>query len=193
MSTAEIDTTALAASASRGEIHWRRVLGAFQLAIPVKDKAVLLEPEERLLSVMRWIGQAIPAHSRWYPVFIRYLDKLGGRVSSFGGDPTQIQPSPTGTGKPHRRRPHKPPEHLRHELTGKVAGLNYDHFGDFEGFILETDHQHHHQYYSSEPEIAELAQHAWHERLRITIHSEPHHPNHPLTITIHQPPTPFTG
>jgi murein tripeptide amidase MpaA len=178
------------AIASRAEIHWRRVLGAFQLSIPVKDKAILLEPEERLLSVMRWIGQAIPAQSRWYLVFRRYLERLGGRVSSFGGDPAQIEPSPTGQAKP---RPHKPPSHPTYELTGKIAGLNYDHFGDFEGFILETDHQQHHHFHSREPEIAELAQRAWRERLRLTVYTDPHHPNHPVTITIHPPPTAFTG
>jgi len=194
----ELDLTQPEAAALRStrtakdEIHWRRVLGAFQLAIPVKTKEALLEPEERLLAVMRWINQAIPAHSRWYPVFARYLELLGGRVQSFGGDPTRIQPSPTGTVKHHRphRHPQKPPEHRPgHELTGKVTGLTYDRFGDFDGFILDTDHDHRHRYTSGEPSLAALVERAWRERLRITVHSDPHHPGHPDTITIHTPPS----
>jgi hypothetical protein len=84
-----------AAISDRRRIEWRRVIGAFQFAIPVKDKATLLPLEERQLSVLRWIGDTIPHSSRWYPVFLRYLHKLGGRVRTFGGDPSAILPSPT--------------------------------------------------------------------------------------------------
>jgi hypothetical protein len=167
------------------------VLGAFQLTIPVKTKGVLLEREERLLSVMSWIGEAIPHHNRWYPVFRRYLEQLGGRVTAFGGDPTQILPSPTGEGR--RRRPPKPePEEAERTFTGKIAGLIFDQFGDFEGFALET-HEHQHRFHSREKDLAQLAERAWRERLRITVHVEQDDPHRPLTIIIHQPPTPFSS
>lgn len=84
------------------QLEWRRVLGAFQLTIPVSTKGLLLEREERLLSVLRWIAEAIPADSRWYPVFVRYLDLMGGRVTGLGGDPDQISPSPDGNGRVDR-------------------------------------------------------------------------------------------
>lgn len=45
-----------AAVVGRAEIEWRRVVGAFQLTIPVKTKAEVLLREERDLSVLRWIG-----------------------------------------------------------------------------------------------------------------------------------------
>jgi hypothetical protein len=77
-------------------IKWRRVLGAFQVNIPVQTKSLLLSREERLLSVMRWIGEAIPADNRWYPVFRRYLEQLGDRVAGFGGNPDEVLPSPDG-------------------------------------------------------------------------------------------------
>ena len=81
--------------------NWRRVLGAFQLSIPVNLKEILLPREERDLSVLLSIGQAIPNHSRWSPVFRRYLETIAGRVKEFGGDPMKILPSPTGDcGKP---------------------------------------------------------------------------------------------
>jgi len=77
-------------------IKWRRVLGAFQVNIPVQTKSLLLPGEERLLSVMKWIGEAIPPDNRWYPVFRRYLSQLGDRVAGFGGNPDKILPSPDG-------------------------------------------------------------------------------------------------
>jgi hypothetical protein len=83
----------------RYPIKWRRVLGAFQVNIPVQTKSLLLAREERLLSVMKWIGEAIPADNRWYPVFNRYLLQLGNRVSGFGGDPDDVLPSPDGSSR----------------------------------------------------------------------------------------------
>jgi hypothetical protein len=89
------------------KFNWRRVVGAFQLTIEVLPKPRLLIHEERRLSVLRWIGEAIPHESRWSPVFRRYLHEIAGRVSAFGGNPTHIRPSPTGDG----RRKHHCPKH----------------------------------------------------------------------------------
>jgi hypothetical protein len=79
-------------------IGWRRVLGAFQLTIPVKTRQALLLGEERQLSLLRWIEQGVPVNSRWHPAFGRYVDLTAQRVRDFGGDPDQVQPSPTGDG-----------------------------------------------------------------------------------------------
>src|SRR5581483_1813069 len=76
--------------------QWRRVLGAFQLTAPVRPKEALLFREERHLSVLRWIAESIPKSSRWHPVFERYIDVIGSRVISFGGDPAHVKPSPYG-------------------------------------------------------------------------------------------------
>jgi hypothetical protein len=80
-------------------IQWRKVLGSFQLTIPVQTKQVLLEPEERLLSVLRWIAKSIPQDNRWHPVFHRYLKQIAGRVDALGGDSTQVSPSSSGDWK----------------------------------------------------------------------------------------------
>jgi hypothetical protein len=32
----------------------------------------------------------------------------------------------------------------------------------------------------------------WGERFRLTVYTEPRHPGHPVTITIHPPPTAFS-
>lgn len=80
----------------RPDMEWRRVLGAFQLSISVKTKEVLLEKEERLLSVFRWIEQAIPPDNRWYSVFKRYVGQIANRVDEFGGVSSKVAASPTG-------------------------------------------------------------------------------------------------
>jgi hypothetical protein len=184
-----------AAASSRRLIEWRKVMGAFQLTIPVKDKTMLLLPEERQLSVLKWIGETIPHSSRWYPVFRRYLHKLGGRVKTFGGDPSTVQPSPVGDpngkGGPGGKGHGHGPGHERLDcFTGKIAGLIFDRFGDFEGFLLETD-EGDRKFLSREKDVAELAERAWRERLRITVCSERDEPNHPATIIVRQPPAHF--
>jgi hypothetical protein len=177
-----------AAGHAVAEIEFRRVLGAFQLDIPVHNKHLLLGREEKELSVLRWIFKSIPHHSRWYPVFRRYLEQMAGRVSSFGGDPGGILPSPTGDGgKPGH---HEPPGERREAFTGKIEGLIFDRFGDFEGFILDTEDGDR-KFYSREEEVKQLAERAWRERLRITVYAERHQPHRPVSIVVRQPPAPF--
>lgn len=92
---------AAAAAVATGSdvIKWRRVLGTFQINIPKRPKAALLISEERLLSVLKWVAQAIPVDNRWYPIFQRYLIQVGIRVTDLGGDPGSVTGSPDGTGR----------------------------------------------------------------------------------------------
>jgi hypothetical protein len=165
-----------------GEVRWRKVIGAFQLTIPVGEKRLLLAREELSLGVLRWIGEAIPTGSRWYPTFQRYLDGVAGRVTAFGGDPAKVLPAPPG-GQPAGRSEHE-------AATGKVCGLRFDRFGDFEGFTLATAHGER-EYDSREPDLAELAERAWRERLRITVWSDRHHHRRPEAIVIREPSARF--
>jgi murein tripeptide amidase MpaA len=169
-------------------IEWRRVLGAFQLTIPVKTKEVLLEREERDLSVLRWIAEAIPHHNRWYLVFHRYLEQIAGRVTAFGGDPTKILPSPTGEGRRKHRRHEEHEE--RRAFTGKITGLIFDRFGDFEGFMLDTEDGER-CFRSREHEVEDLVHCAWVERIVITVFVECHEPHRPISIILRRAPRPF--
>lgn len=178
-----LEAVAVAASQERDLIRWRRVVGTFQVSIPVETKPQLLPTEERLLSVLRWIARSISTHDRWYPVFQRYLTQVAGRVSALGGDPAQIPPSSSGEGG------HKPSP-PRVCVTGKISGLLFDRFGDFEGFLLDTEHGER-EYLSREKHMAELAERAWRERLRITVCAERHSPHRPETIVVHPPPVSF--
>jgi hypothetical protein len=182
--------TQLTTNASVASLEWRKVIGAFQLSIPVSQKSKLLLAEERQLSVLRWIGEAIPAKNRWYPVFQRYLEVIGGRVQSFGGHPTQILPSTLGNGVPglpgYPDHPGHPGsvEHEHPSFTGKIDGIIYDHFGHFEAFILESHEGGHHRFESHEARVHAIAQRAWMSRIVTTVIVRKDHPELPIEIIL---------
>jgi len=124
---------------------------------------------------------------------------IAGRVKSFGGDPSTIAPSPKGTvGEPHhgpgRGWPWGGPggagrgDEPIH--TGKVGGLHYDRFGDFDGFVLKTEHDSH-RFHCREPDIALLVRRAWRNRLRLRVWSLPNEPHMVASIMVLEAPTPF--
>jgi hypothetical protein len=154
-------------------LSWRRVSGAFQFTITISTRERLLLPEERLLAVMRWIWEHMPPQKRWYPVLQRYLGDLAGRVKGFGGDPSQISPSETGQVPGLTKEPH----HGRHcgETAGKIRGIVFDHFGDFEGFIVEDERGHLHRFTSHERPMLAVIQRAWEERITVRVLSERTH------------------
>jgi hypothetical protein len=141
-------------------IRWRRILGSFQVSIPVRTKDVILVPEERLLGVLRWIQLAIPHDNRWFLVFERYVNEVAERVRALGGDPDKIKPSPGGI--PSQGKD------IDHRVTGKVREVVFDCFGDPESFVLDCcDHTH--RFRSHEARMAELLLKACKERLSITV------------------------
>ncbi len=181
----------------RAEIDWRRVLGMFNLTIPVATKAELLAPEERLLSVLRWIQQAIPLESRWFLVFQRYVDQIADRVLDMGGDPDRVRADPNGDWGhkiKHHEDEHDRHEHDRHEraerrearirFSGKIASLEYDRCGDYEAFLLDTEDGLR-RFEGREAELEELAERAWRERTTVSVYAERHDPDRPSKIVLH--------
>lgn len=53
--------------------------------------------------------------------------------------------------------------------SGKMSGLLYDHFGDFEGFTLESYGGKHLRFFSREAAILDIASRAWQERYVVTV------------------------
>jgi kumamolisin len=176
----------------------RFVYGSFQVSIPVSVKSEMLLPEERNLSVLRWIQQTIPSASRWYPVFQRYIEQLIGRVTALGGDGNAVPPTATGiwpglSGSGGSHGGGKTPTH-HHEsacYTGKVDGIVYDHFGDFEAFLLETFDGERHRLDSHEPSVLRLVRHAWKHRILLTVTVHQNHPHQPIEITFLGAPPPY--
>ena len=171
---------------------WREVTGAFQLAIPVDVKKNMLIPNLRLLSVLYWRARKLRPENRWYKVFLRYVDMIADKVRGLGADPLAVPATPDGNwpgllpDKPDANgsddssaddsplpeyggwdTPDKDGEAKPH--TGKISGLLYDHFGDFEGFTLEMHQGTHYRYRSREQSILDLVREAWRERYVVTV------------------------
>ena len=191
----QIETLDVGAAGERSFHPWRRVMGQFNITIPVSTKGELLPHEEERLSIMKWIGASIPKKSRWWPVFQRYLEQLGGRVTFMGGDPGKVYPSPTGVwhhpyhpgegghggghgghgGNGHGKgggghdRDRDSDGHDWGGVTGKVDAIVYDHFGDFAGFVLEDFHGRMHHFHSREPLVEDRVRRAKEQRLVTTV------------------------
>jgi hypothetical protein len=147
--------------------NWRYVVGTFQVKIPVTTKEVMLRPEENTLAIMKWRLANTVKTNRWYPVLERYITYIAGRVDGLGGNSTLIPPSPLG----YVATPEKGKYHERNEHTGKISGLIFDHFGDFEGFWLESFSGEKHFFKSRHREIEILADRAWREEILIAVYA----------------------
>jgi hypothetical protein len=148
--------------------------------------------------LLLWIFSVIPVANRWYPIFLRYIGALADQITVLGGDPSAIPPSATGiwpgsppwpgTGKGKGVPKGGPGKHR--QRVGKIAGLVYDHFGDFEGFILETGDGQLFTFLSRETHVEALVDRACGERLRVTVISEHHDEDRPRRIILHHAASP---
>jgi hypothetical protein len=202
---------ALARSQGKGTVtrNWRYVVGTFQVKIPVSTKDVLLLPEENTLAIMKWRLSRTPASNRWYPVLQRYISYIAGRVDGLGGNSGSIQPSPTGVvpkpghcqdhphqhpcGDPHCDDPccvrsHIEPCAPKCASTGKVCGLIYDRFGDFDGFLLVTEDGTERSFHAREAEIESLVRFAWTDRVVVTVLVREGEPDRPVSIVLRRAP-----
>jgi hypothetical protein len=178
------------AAVGEGELRrWREVLGIFQITIPVSTREQMVENEEIRLSIFRWIFQGIPVSNRWYPVMERYLAELAEKVRALGSDPDKILPSQNGYdgippyGEPHPRPGRRDDRDLE-EFTGKIDAVAYDHFGDFEGFVLELFSGEQRRFESREWAVQTLALRAWEERILVTVVVNRHRAHIPLTLML---------
>jgi hypothetical protein len=79
----------------------QQVIGAFEIAIPVSKKELIVDDERRTYSVMKHIATRIPPMDRWYPIFQRYLHGLGVKLDALGVDPDSVHGNPDGSGEPY--------------------------------------------------------------------------------------------
>lgn len=167
-------------------LNWRYVAGAFQINIPVGTASELLVPEENLLAVFRWKLEQIPPTNRWYPTLQRYVEQISGRVDGFGGNAQTVPPSQTGV---HIGVPEPgvlPPGDL--EYAGKISGLVYDRFGDFEGFTLETEGGRDEMFRSEETAMEEVVRRAWVERWDVAVIVRKAERHVPVSIVLRHAP-----
>ncbi|MGA8875874.1 MAG: hypothetical protein WB555_10085 [Candidatus Korobacteraceae bacterium] len=171
-----------------GQYLWRYITGSFLVKIPVQKESTILPGDENLLAILKWRLGIIGTGNRWYPVLLRWISYLSDRINGMGGNASGIPPSPTGYQPPSKGPGKHAPEH---GCTGKVNGVVYDRFGDFEGFHLLTEEGHERRYFSREAEIEDLVRYAWAERVVIRVLSETHAPEVPVRIILLRvPPNP---
>ena len=164
---------------------WRYVTGNFLMRISVQDESIILPGDENLLAILKWRLTLIDPSNRWRPVLVRWIGQVSARIIGMGRDPSNIPSCPNGY-QPPSKAPAK--QHREHGHTGKVNGVVYDRFGDFEGFHLLTEEGHERIYFSREDEIEELVRYAWAERVVITVLSEAHRPEVPVKIILRRVP-----
>lgn len=176
--------------------RWRETIGAFQIGIPVSDKQTMRVDLLRLLALLRWRADFVKPTSRWYATFKRYVELMTDKVRALGIDPFSVDPSPNPAipglrddgddkGDATDTNPFLEPGNDEwlgdtsglespgvagsSRYSGKVSGLLYDHFGDFEGFTLETYGGEHLRFFSREAAILDIANTAWLERYVVTV------------------------
>jgi len=177
-------------------LKWRYVTGVFQIKIPVTTEELLLGPEENTLAILKARLAAMSPVYRWYPVLKRLIEIVSGRVNGSGGNAVSIPPSLQGylpTGPAHGGgHGHGGNRHHEHEdaHTGKIGGLIFDRFGDFEGFLLDSEPGER-RYFTRERDMKDLVERAWRERLRVTVWTRLHEPHRPHTVILREPPAKF--
>ncbi len=168
-------------------LNWRYVTGSFAVRIPVTTAKIMLPLEQDTLAIMKWrLTQMLPTN-RWYPVLVRYISYISGRVDGLGGNSISILPNPYGV--PPSPLAH-PPKHDR-EFNGKVMSVDYDRFGDFCGFLVLTEEGHEHFFEAREREIEALVRAAWAQRMVISVFTRRHDLRWPVSIVLRRAPRPL--
>jgi hypothetical protein len=173
---------AVAVTVAEPRVWERYIVGSFQVKIPVSTGAAMLPVEETTLAILKARLEGWSTTDPWYPVLVRYIDLIAGRLQGVGGDPGAIPPSLGGYWP--GQQPVCKAEGRREAFTGKVVSLVYGRFGDFCGFVLDTECGHRH-FSACEPEIERVINRAWEERILASVFVEKGAPHRPVEIVLH--------
>lgn len=141
----------------------RYIVGSFQVKIPVSNREAMLPAEETTLAILKARLEAMPTTNRWYPVLLRYISQIAGRVDGLGGNANTIPPSLGGY-----RPPRRSCEENLQEFTGKVCEVVFNCFGEFTGFVLDDCCQRR-AFKSCERDIGDLVLRALKQRLSLMV------------------------
>ncbi|HEY6236313.1 MAG TPA: hypothetical protein VIW69_14535 [Candidatus Elarobacter sp.] len=197
------------AKGGRVERTWRRVVGAFQIAIPVSTSGAMLIDEQRTLSVMRWIAQRVSANDRWHPVLKRYLEQLAGRVTALGGDAAAVPPTQDGTWPALVKAAEEigahdgtadgehdgDHHHREHTVTGTIDRIGYDAHGILTTFVVRDRggelrrFELHHRWWwfllGRRRDVRRVVRFAWQRHFTVTVIAASHAPHCALEIILH--------
>jgi hypothetical protein len=145
----------------------RYIVGSFQVKVPVTTGELMLPAEETTLAIFKARLAAMSPTNRWYPVLVRYIGLVSGRINGLGGNANSIPPSLEGYPTEVT-----PCQERGLELTGKVGEVIFDCFGDLVGFVLCTCCKDH-RFHARESAIRDLVLRACKERLLLSVFVEP--------------------
>ncbi|MGA7224419.1 MAG: hypothetical protein WBX16_16275, partial [Candidatus Acidiferrales bacterium] len=180
----------VARAVSKDLLIWRYVTGSFLVRISVQHESKILPGDENLLAILKWRLGLIGPGNRWYPVLLRWISYLSGRINGMGGNASTIPASSTGYQQPTTGQGTRGEEHC---YTGKVLGLFYDRFGDFEGFNLRTEHGREHSFRAHERDMEELIYLAWVQRFVITVCVPASDGQEVVSVALRRAPRPLRG
>ena len=146
----------------------RHIVGSFQFSVQVQTAAQILPIIERARTNIQRVVQTIPIEDQWYPVMQRYLKQVSAKVTGLGGRGEDGD-------RDHDRD--------RVRLEGKVEGIRYDSFGDFDGFLLGTEDRVH-EFRTREPDLERLVTRAWRERITVRVIAHADAPRVPIEIVL---------
>jgi hypothetical protein len=175
-------------------LMWRYVSGSIGMKIAVEQENKILPVDENLLAILKWRLGLIGPSNRWYPVILRWIGVLTGRIDGMGGDAGTIpgsangyQPIGKGLGGEGAGRGRGFGHGGLRCWTGKVLGVQYDRFGDFEGFELQTEAGEAKWFRGRERAIEEIVLEAWKERRVVRVCVEEPDAEWPRSITLVRP------
>jgi hypothetical protein len=114
----------------------------------------------------------------------RYLSQVAGRVKALGGDGgSGGHGGHGGGGGGHEHG--RGEERLRFE--GKIAGIRFDTFGDFEGFWLRTEDGLR-EFSSRERDMETIVNRAWRQQIALLVIVESHASHWPISIVFLRAP-----
>ncbi len=176
-------------AANDSQLLWRYITGFFLAKISVQREREIRPVDENPLAILKWRLGLIGPGDRWYPVLLRHISYLAGRIKGMGGNASQIPPSSDGYQQPpaggYPQPSRVPGKHAgEHCHTGKVIGIRYDRFGDFEGFTILCKNGEERWFRGREHEVEELVRRAWIERTLISVFVDLHDPNWPTSIVL---------
>jgi hypothetical protein len=153
-------------------INSRYIADSVLIRIPVSTPATLLQPEQTTLAIMKWRLQNWSPSNRWYPVLLRYISYLSGRVNGLGGNAGAVAASPPGAYAGTSPPLHPPIGGAHPSYSGKITGILYDRFGDFNGFVLETEGGEEKRFQAREERVQGLVRFAWESRVALSVFYE---------------------
>jgi len=106
---------------------------------------------------------------------------------ALSGTPIEAPPTLDTNGNPVFVKGHDDDDDDVEHFEGKIDGLIYDHFGDFQGVVFETETGARHEFFSHQQAIHDLAETARHARSHLAVTIGRHHRDILRVVVLRRP------